>query len=214
MYLTFILVPKRDDTSDNSSLLRIQIKLGSLLERWLSSSSRKQDSRQHPSARYSQLHVLGKDALTGWGDQIWQIADTENRGLLTPAGFSIVLRLIGYAQAGRQVSLDLALTRMLPSAPSGFPLTAAAGGPLPKFDGVPAPAAAPNAPAPGPIQPQSSGGPIRVPPLTPDKVNQYTSLFEDSGSQNGMMSGKSVCDAIARFQSLKYICRGHCKTDF
>ena len=43
--------------------------------------------------------------------EIWQIADTENRGLLTPAGFGIVLRLIGYAQAGRQVSADLALKR-------------------------------------------------------------------------------------------------------
>lgn len=41
--------------------------------------------------------------------QIWQIADSENRGLLTPAGFGIVLRLIGYAQAGRPVSAELAL---------------------------------------------------------------------------------------------------------
>lgn len=43
--------------------------------------------------------------------QIWQIADSENRGLLTPAGFGIVLRLIGYAQAGRPVSAELALKR-------------------------------------------------------------------------------------------------------
>ena len=43
--------------------------------------------------------------------QIWQIADSENRGLLTPAGFGIVLRLIGYAQAGRPVSFELAMKR-------------------------------------------------------------------------------------------------------
>ena len=43
--------------------------------------------------------------------QIWQIADSENRGLLTPAGFGLVLRLIGYAQAGRPVSKELALKR-------------------------------------------------------------------------------------------------------
>lgn len=43
--------------------------------------------------------------------EIWQIADVENRGLLTPAGFGVVLRLIGYAQAGRTVSADLALKR-------------------------------------------------------------------------------------------------------
>lgn len=47
-----------------------------------------------------------------FNDQIWQIADTENRGLLTPAGFGLVLRLIGYAQSGKQVSPELALKRI------------------------------------------------------------------------------------------------------
>lgn len=45
--------------------------------------------------------------------QIWQIADKENRGLLTPSGFSIVLRLIGHAQAGRVPSDELALQSKL-----------------------------------------------------------------------------------------------------
>ncbi|KAI7185101.1 hypothetical protein KC352_g22657 [Hortaea werneckii] len=37
--------------------------------------------------------------------EIWQIADTENRGLLTKAGFCMVLRLIGHVQQqpGREV---------------------------------------------------------------------------------------------------------------
>ncbi len=39
------------------------------------------------------------------------MADTENRGLLTPAGFSVVLRLIGHCQAGREPSPELALRR-------------------------------------------------------------------------------------------------------
>ncbi len=39
-----------------------------------------------------------------------------------------------------------------------------------------------------PLQTQNSG-PIRVPPLTPDKVAQYSSLFEESGAQNGNLSG-------------------------
>ena len=43
--------------------------------------------------------------------QIWQLADKENRGLLTPSGFGIVLRLIGHAQAGRTPSDELALQR-------------------------------------------------------------------------------------------------------
>ena len=67
-----------------------------------------------------------------------------------------------------------------------------AGGPLPKFDGINGPANAPLSVAPGPLQPQASGGAIRVPPLVPDKVSQYTSLFEESGAQNGLLSGKSV----------------------
>lgn len=41
--------------------------------------------------------------------QIWQIADAENRGLLTPAGFSVALRLIGHCQAGREPARELAL---------------------------------------------------------------------------------------------------------
>jgi hypothetical protein len=41
--------------------------------------------------------------------QIWQIADEEDKGFLTPPGFGKVLRLIGYAQAGRPVSAALAL---------------------------------------------------------------------------------------------------------
>ncbi|KAK0122269.1 hypothetical protein ONS95_010519 [Cadophora gregata] len=112
--------------------------------------------------------------------EIWQIADKENRGLLTPAGFGIVLRLIGHYQAGRDPTPDLALRP----------------GPLPKFDGGSAPGISPVVqPPPGPppsaLQPQGSGsGPIRVPPLTPEKAAQYAGLFERSGAQNGVLPGE------------------------
>ncbi|KAK8151964.1 hypothetical protein BC567DRAFT_268064 [Phyllosticta citribraziliensis] len=101
--------------------------------------------------------------------EIWQIADTENRGLLTSSGFCQVLRLIGHYQAGRQPSPELAFRP----------------GPLPKFDS-PAPA---GPPAQSPITPQMSG-PIRVPPLTPDKAAQYAGLFEKSGAVNGLLPGE------------------------
>lgn len=123
--------------------------------------------------------------------EIWQIADTENRGLLTPPGFGMVLRLIGYAQAGRQVSAELALQ---------------SGGPLPKFDGIPAPStpSSPSGNLAGPLRPQNSGGagagPIRVPPLIPEKVNQYSSLFEESGAQNGILSGDTAKQIFERAQ--------------
>ncbi|KAL2024356.1 hypothetical protein VTK56DRAFT_8838 [Thermocarpiscus australiensis] len=103
--------------------------------------------------------------------EIWQIADKENRGFLTPAGFGVALRLIGHAQAGREPVPELALQP----------------GPLPRFDGF-APAPAPPTPTPA-LQPHGTGapGPIRIPPLTPEKVAQYASLFERQKLQNGNM---------------------------
>ncbi len=105
--------------------------------------------------------------------EIWQIADKENRGFLTPAGFGIVLRLIGHAQAGREPLPELAYQ------PS----------PLPRFEGVTLNLAVnPPPSAPAPLQAQSTGpGPIRIPPLTPEKVAQYSTLFERQPLQNGNM---------------------------
>jgi len=76
-------------------------------------------------------------------------------------------------------------------------------GPLPKFEGVtipslPAPAPVPPPPpaftptSTGSLQPQISGGPIRVPPLPPQKAAEYAGLFEKSGAQGGILSGKSL----------------------
>jgi epidermal growth factor receptor substrate 15 len=97
-----------------------------------------------------------------------------------------VLRLIGHYQAGQDPTRELAFRP----------------GPLPKFDGgvgggpaIPPP---PTGPPPGAIQPQSSGGPIRVPPLTPEKVNQYAALFEKSGAQNGILPGEQAKQIFER----------------
>ncbi|KAF2742921.1 hypothetical protein M011DRAFT_252083 [Sporormia fimetaria CBS 119925] len=113
--------------------------------------------------------------------EIWQIADTENRGLLTYPGFCQVLRLIGHYQAGRVPSPDLAFRP----------------GPLPKFEGLTIPSAPAHTPSfaqpqAGAIQPQMSGGPIRVPPLSPAKAAEYAGLFEKSGAQNGILSGENA----------------------
>lgn len=123
--------------------------------------------------------------------EIWQIADTENRGLLTKPGFCMVLRLIGHYQAGREPSAELAFKP----------------GPIPKFEGLQIPGVGGNASAsgssvpsptaagfpPNPLQPQLSGqAPIRVPPLDPAKVQQYSGLFERSSAQNGLLDGASA----------------------
>lgn len=121
--------------------------------------------------------------------EIWQIADKENRGFLTPAGFGIVLRLIGHYQAGREPTPELALRP----------------GPLPKFDegsnnGPISPTIQPPpGPPPSALQAQASGsGPIRVPPLTPDKAGQYAALFEKSGAQNGVLPGEQAKQIFER----------------
>ncbi len=117
--------------------------------------------------------LRGSTGLTSYLEtQIWQIADKENRGFLTPAGFGIVLRLIGHAQAGREPSPEVALQT----------------GPIPKFDGF-TPSPAPPPPPPSALQAQGTGapGPIRIPPLTPEKVAQYSGLFERQTLLNGNM---------------------------
>ncbi|KAH7411600.1 hypothetical protein DE146DRAFT_242052 [Phaeosphaeria sp. MPI-PUGE-AT-0046c] len=114
--------------------------------------------------------------------EIWQIADTENRGLLTMAGFCQVLRLIGHYQAGKDPAPELAFRPA----------------PLPKFEGLSIPAAPAAAPSfspqtTGSIQPQMSGnGPIRVPQLVPAKAAEYAGLFEKSGAVNGILSGENA----------------------
>ncbi|RSM00534.1 hypothetical protein CDV31_011748 [Fusarium ambrosium] len=125
------------------------------------------------------FHKTGLDSrILG---EIWQIADKENRGFLTPAGFGIALRLIGHAQAGREPTPEIALQQA----------------PLPRFDGfvpqagpaggIPPPPPVPvsSPPPPAALQAQTTGGPIRIPPLTPEKVAQYTGLFERQSLQAG-----------------------------
>ncbi|KAI5207598.1 hypothetical protein E4T38_03311, partial [Aureobasidium subglaciale] len=110
--------------------------------------------------------------------EIWQIADHENRGLLTKPGFSVALRLIGHYQAGRDPNAELAFRP----------------GPLPKFDGMPPPPTAAPAPVaavppPAPIQAQGTG--IRIPPLNPEKLTQYANLYDQSAG-GGYLSGEQA----------------------
>lgn len=120
--------------------------------------------------------------------EIWQIADKENRGLLTPAGFGIVLRLIGHYQAGRDPTPELVLRP----------------GPLPRFENIDNTNLSPMikqplAPVPRTLEPQASGSSsIRVPPLTPEKVAQYVDLFESSGSHGGILSGEQAKQVFER----------------
>ncbi|KAF3479422.1 EF hand domain-containing protein [Arthroderma uncinatum] len=106
---------------------------------------------------------------------IWQIADTQNRGLLTPSGFGIVMRLIGHAQAGRQPSEELALQP----------------GPLPSFAGL-------NIDPQTASSPPPNSAPLRVPPLNPDDVAKFSALFNKSDTQNGVISGETAKQIFER----------------
>ncbi|OJD15661.1 hypothetical protein AJ78_04079 [Emergomyces pasteurianus Ep9510] len=114
---------------------------------------------------------------------IWQIADTQNRGLLTPSGFGVVMRLIGHAQAGRPPTEELALQP----------------GPLPKFSGLSKDIMEPT-PLPPPVasSPPPGAGPVRVPPLAPEDVTKFTSLFERSEVHNGLLSGENAKQIFER----------------
>lgn len=104
---------------------------------------------------------------------------------MTPAGFGIVLRLIGHAQAGREPSPEIALLQ----------------GPIPRFDGLGPPLqqqqptsslGSPTTAVPLQAQGTGGGGGIRVPPLTPDKVAQYTGLFERQPLQANKLPGEQA----------------------
>lgn len=75
---------------------------------------------------------------------------------------------------------------------SALILYSIAAGPLPRFEGLSKAISSPALPSPAAnITPQSSGGPIRVPPLTPEKVSEFSALFEKSGAQNGVLGGEN-----------------------
>ncbi|EEP79238.1 conserved hypothetical protein [Uncinocarpus reesii 1704] len=108
---------------------------------------------------------------------IWQIADKQNRGLLTPSGFGIVMRLIGHAQAGRSPTEELAYQRITPEPPLAVP---------------------PTAPPPSTTSPPPGPGSARVPPLNQDDIGKFTALFERSETQNGLIAGDTAKQIFER----------------
>ena len=62
-------------------------------------------------------------------------------------------------------------------------------GPLPRFDGQSIPLVATQTTGPPASPTQAGPPPIRVPPLAPEKINEYSLLFEKSGAENGLLPG-------------------------
>src|ERR1700755_3430865 len=71
---------------------------------------------------------------------------------------------------------------------------------LPRFDGQPIPPVATQTTGPPTSPAQAGPPPIRVPPLTPEKINEYSLLFEKSGVENGLLSGVVAKQIFERFE--------------
>ena len=69
-------------------------------------------------------------------------------------------------------------------------------GPLPRFEGVnvvypgpPTAASLPPPPPPPPVLAPQQTAVIRVPPITPQDVDRFSSLFENAGAVDGLLQG-------------------------
>lgn len=102
--------------------------------------------------------------------QIWQLADTENRGFLDQIGFSKTLRMIYHVQHGKPLSPRLM------TIPSG----------LPSFDHPAAPqleaehTAGSASGAPPVVNPSPSAPTTRIPPLNTADKQRFGTLFDRS----------------------------------
>ncbi|KZV61887.1 hypothetical protein PENSPDRAFT_693017 [Peniophora sp. CONT] len=109
--------------------------------------------------------------------EIWSLADNDNKGFLDKQGVAVAIRLIGHAQAGRQVSE--ALLRQ-----PGPPAT---------IEGYAAPPVQARSPPPKP--PSRAPG---LPLLTPQDKAKFARLFQGCGPQNGLLSGDKARDVFVK----------------
>ncbi|SCZ96092.1 BZ3500_MvSof-1268-A1-R1_Chr8-1g09998 [Microbotryum saponariae] len=132
--------------------------------------------------------------------EIWQLADPENSGFLSPDRFAIACRLIGHAQA---IGADAQIDDSWVATP----------GPFPKFNGFPIPPnlSKPAAPAtsapPTPSRPSTSAlSPLQAPnkaggpgtSVTNDEKLRYATLFSNSGPVAGLLDGEKARDIFIK----------------
>lgn len=142
--------------------------------------------------------------------EIWAMADAENRGFLLQEDFVKAMRLIGHFQSNPAQPLSTDMT--LQPCPPGFPkfegINMGPGAPVSSgnaFDHAgtsPAIAHSPQGFPPSQGIPVQNSGSVRVPPLTPDRVADYTRLFDSAGVKpggtlDGMLLMYDVTDTLA-----------------
>ncbi|KAI0781214.1 hypothetical protein BD413DRAFT_620813 [Trametes elegans] len=105
--------------------------------------------------------------------RVWEIASVDSKdGLLDRQGVGVALRLIGHAQRGEVVTEALVKRRDPSSPPLGEPV-------------------------PGPSTGVGSGG---LPPLTSHDKEKFRRIFNNSGAQNGFLSGQPAREVFMKSQ--------------
>ncbi|KAG0257482.1 hypothetical protein BG011_003931 [Mortierella polycephala] len=113
--------------------------------------------------------------------QIWLLADPENKGVLGQQGFSIALKLIAHAQAGKTPSVALISTDSS----------------LPRLEGLtPANTGEPPAAVGGAIAAQTTGS--SEPPLTNEDKNKYGGMFISCGPVNGLLDADKAREVFLK----------------
>ncbi|KAG6812219.1 hypothetical protein H0H92_003840 [Tricholoma furcatifolium] len=100
---------------------------------------------------------------------IWDLADESKSGYLSETGLAVALRLVGWAQSGKEVSVDL--------------VNKLADGPLPRINGV-------NVPS---IEPQD------YPLFTEEERDASLKLFEECSPVYGLLEGEKARDVFLTF---------------
>ncbi|KAI0340680.1 hypothetical protein BDW22DRAFT_391777 [Trametopsis cervina] len=113
--------------------------------------------------------------------EIWNLADEDNKGVLTRKDVAVAIRLLGHAQRGERITEALIHK---PGAP-------------PSIEGLNAPLSgqltgrsAARSPPPGPSS--------ALPPLTPQDKTKFTKLFLGYGPQNGLLPGDKARDVFVK----------------
>lgn len=123
--------------------------------------------------------------------EIWSLADPNGDGWLTRAGVLIAIRLMGWAQCGREVRESLLEKRecQMKLDISAVLMLEIIAGPLPAIDGISL--------SDDPVTPTSSSSlryvkatpETRFPPLTPENRAKFLRLFHSSDPVEGIIDG-------------------------
>ncbi|EPX75362.1 EPS15 repeat family actin cortical patch component [Schizosaccharomyces octosporus yFS286] len=120
--------------------------------------------------------------------QIWQIADSENRGFLTFSAFSVAMRLIALAQEKR--AFDYRNPGKIPYF-SNVQLSNI------DSSSIVQPFGSSASTAPASVRSNSTGS-IPLPPIAPEEINRYQKMYTTVCSADSLMDGERASSIFGR----------------